>query len=200
MQTIKPLTAKQKKALDYIRNSVVHRGYAPSLKEVAEFLGTENLSTAQYYIEELLIKGYLTKTKNKTRGITPTSSKHEIPLLGFIAAGEPIDPIENPENITVPDSININTHYPHYALKVKGDSMMEMGILDKDIVIVKHQMTAENGDVVVAITEKGATLKVFKRVGNQVKLEPRNKNFQAIIPESLEIRGKFVGLIRPSSV
>jgi repressor LexA len=200
MQTTKPLTAKQKKALDYIRNCVAHNGYAPSLKEIAKFLGTENLSTAQYYIEELLVKGHLTKDNNKSRGITPVNATFEIPLLGFIAAGEPIEPIENSENITVPESININTQSPHYALKVKGDSMMDMGILNNDIVIVKHQMTAENGDVVVAITEKGATLKVFKRVGDQIRLEARNKNFQAIIPVSLEIRGKFVGLIRPSSI
>lgn len=199
MQQIKPLTVKQKKALDYIRNFVVHRGYAPSLREIAEFLDTKNLSTAQYYIEELQLKGYLTKTINKTRGITPTSTRQEIPVLGVIAAGEPIEPLENPENITIPDTVNINTRYPHYALKVKGDSMMDMGILDNDIVIIKHQMTAESGETIVAITEKGATLKIFKRTGNKISLEPRNKNFQTIYPTSLEIRGKFVGLIRPSA-
>jgi len=195
MQDIKPLTEKQKKTLDFINSFLREKGFSPSLYEIAKFLG-KNLSTAQYYVNELKEKGCLTKNANKARGISPVPSQYNIPLLGFIAAGKPIEPIENPEKIQIPANIEIDSRYPHYALKVKGDSMIDMGILDDDIVLIKHQMTANNGEIVVAITEDGATLKVFKKNGRKIILESRNKNYPIIEPQELEIRGKFVGLIR----
>jgi repressor LexA len=196
MQDKKPLTEKQKQVLDFVVKFSQTKGYSPSLKEIAKFAKTENLSTAQYYIEQLSEKGYLKKDSYKNRGISPINNTQTIQLLGYIAAGEPIEPIEVPKTISVPASFSINEKYPHYALKVKGDSMMDMGILDGDTVLVKHQLTAENGDVVVAITENGATLKVFRKSGRKIYLEARNKDFPNIYPESLEIRGKFIGLIR----
>jgi len=196
--SVKPLTKKQKKTLDFITSFISKNGYSPSLKEIAKFLGTTNLSTAQYYVEELEQKGHLKRDHYKNRGITPTNKAKTISLLGNIAAGKPIEPIENPENIDIPQNIKLDTHFPHYALKVIGDSMFDMGILDNDVVLIRHQITAENGDVVVAITEKGATLKVFKKRGKKTFLEPRNKDYPTIEPKKLEIRGKFVGLIRKS--
>lgn len=197
MQQGKPITKRQKEVLNFVIRSIAKNGYAPSLQEVANFLGTENISTAQYFIQELQVKGFLKKKLGTTRGISPISRSQTVPLLGLIAAGDPIEPIENPEEIAVPDSISIDTRYPHYALKIKGDSMVDMGILDKDIVLIKHQLTAHNGDVVVAVTEKGATLKVYQmKVGEKPYLEPRNKDYPTIYPKQLEIRGKFIGLIR----
>lgn len=196
MQELKPLTKRQKKTLDFITSFIAKNGYSPSLKEIAKFLGTTNLSTAQYFVEELEKKDYLKRASYKNRGIIPTNKAKTIPLLGNIAAGEPIEPIENPEDIDIPQNINLDTRFPHYALKVIGDSMFDMGILDNDIVLIRHQITAENGDVVVAITEKGATLKVFKKRGKKTFLEPRNKDYPTIEPKKLEIRGKFVGLLR----
>ena len=196
MQETKPLTAKQKGALDFINSFCREKGYSPSLKEIADFLDTDNLSTAQYYVEELESKGYLHRNSNKARGITPISDQYTIPLLGYIAAGEPIEPIENPEEINVPSGIKIEAKYPHYALRVKGDSMIDMGVLDNDIVLIKHQMTANVGDVVVGITEKGATLKILSKDNDRVVLKPRNQKYKTIIPEQLEIRGVFVGLVR----
>lgn len=196
MQELKPLTKKQKKTLDFITSFITKNGYSPSLKEIAKFLGTKNLSTAQYFVEELEKKDYLKRASYKNRGIIPTNKAKTISLLGNIAAGEPIEPIENPEEIEIPQNIQVDTRFPHYALKVAGDSMLDMGILDNDIVLIKHQMTAENGDVVVAITEKGATLKVLKRKNGKTFLEPRNRDYPTIEPKKLEIRGKFVGLIR----
>lgn len=196
MQELKPLTKKQKKTLDFITSFITKNGYSPSLKEIAKFLGTKNLSTAQYFVEELEKKDYLKRASYKNRGITPTNKAKTISLLGNIAAGEPIEPIENPEEIEIPQNIQVDTRFPHYALKVIGDSMFDMGILNNDIVLIKHQMTAENGDIVVAITEKGATLKVLKRRNGKTLLEPRNKDYPTIEPKKLEIRGKFVGLIR----
>jgi len=198
MQELKPLTKKQKEALNFITSFITKNGYSPSLKEIAKFLGTKNLSTAQYFVEELEKKDYLKRASYKNRGIMPTNKIKTISLLGNIAAGEPIEPIENPEEIEIPQNIQIDTRFPHYALRVAGDSMFDMGILDDDIVLIRHQMTAENGDVVVAITEKGATLKVYKKRGEKILLEPKNKNYPTLEPKKLEIRGKFVGLIRNS--
>lgn len=196
MQELKPLTKKQKKTLDFITSFIAKNGYSPSLKEIAKFLGTANLSTAQYFVEELEKKDYLKRASYKNRGIMPTNKAKTIPLLGNIAAGEPIEPIENPEDIDIPQNIKLDARFPHYALKVVGDSMFDMGILDNDVVLIRHQITAESGDVVVATTEKGATLKVLKRKGKKIFLEPRNKDYPTIEPKKLEIRGKFVGLIR----
>jgi|SRR3989344_1001289 len=195
MQEIKPLTEKQKNTLDFINSFMREKGFSPSLHEIAKYLG-KNLSTAQYYVNELEKKGYLTKNANKARGISSITNQHNIPLLGYIAAGKPIEPIENPEEILIPANIEIDSRYPHYALKIKGDSMIDMGILDKDIVLIKHQMTANNGEVIVAITENGASLKVFRKRDGKITLEPRNKNYPVIEPQELEVRGKFVGLIR----
>lgn len=193
---VKPLTNKQKDALDFINSFMNDKGYAPSLRELAEFLDTQNLSTAQYYIEELEKKGYVKRDPHKNRGMAPITPKQTIPLLGFIAAGEPIEPIENAEPIQVPNNIKLSPNQSYYALKVKGDSMIDMGILDSDVVLIKHQMTADIGDTVVGITEKGATLKVLGQKNGKTILQPRNPKYEIIIPEQLEIRGKFVGLIR----
>lgn len=196
MKEAKPLTERQKQVLDFIRGFYREKGFSPSLKEIAQFLGTDNFSSAQYHVDALEEKGYLKKNQNKARGIYPMPFGKSIQKLGYIAAGEPIEPIENPEEINASEDININPRYPHYALEVKGDSMKDMGIFDRDIVIIKHQLTAENGDTVVAITEKGATLKVYKVTNGRVFLEPRNPDYESFEPKQLEIRGKFVGLIR----
>jgi len=196
MQGVLPLTQRQKQALDYITKYLQENGYSPALKDVASFLGTDNLSTAQYFIEQLTQKGYLKRENYKNRGISPISQNQTVQLLGYIAAGNPIEPIENPMTVNLPKDIQLDQKYPHYALKVKGNSMMDMGILDGDTVLVRHQLVAKNGEVVVAITEDGATLKVFREDGASIYLEAKNKDFPNIYPKSLEIRGKFVGLIR----
>lgn len=192
------LTAKQKEVLDFISLFISKHGYSPAYKDIASFLKTKNLSTAQYFIEELEKKGYLKRTSGINRGISTKQSKQAVSLLGTITAGKPIEPIENPEPINVPFNIKLKPNHSYYALRVEGDSMMDMGILDNDIVLIHHQMTADNGDVIVGITEKGATLKVYKKKGNQVQLKARNKKFPTIHPKELEIRGKFIGLIRQS--
>ena len=196
---VKPITDSQKQALDFISSFVRDKGYAPSLRELAEFLGTKNLSTAHYFTRQLEKKGYLKREHYKNRGITPIVQKQTVSLLGYIAAGEPIEPIEDSEPVEVPTDIKLNKNLSYYALKVKGNSMIDMGVLDNDLVLIQHQMTANNGEVVVAITENGAVLKVFRKRGGKITLEPRNKNYPVIEPQELEIRGRFVGLIRESS-
>jgi len=192
------LTPKQKKILDFIISFTKKRGYAPSLKEIASHFRLKAMSTVHQHINALKKKGYLKKEENQPRGVSlfeKTPETTEIPLLGFIAAGKPIEPIENPEPIKVPKSM-VSKRGNYYALKVQGDSMIEDGIWDKDIVIIKHRQTANDRDTVVAITEEGATLKMFRRQNGKIYLEPRNKNYPPIYPKQLEIRGKFCGLIR----
>lgn len=191
------LTPKQKHILDFITSFSTDKGYAPSLEEIGKKFELV-ISTAHQHVKALKTKGYLKKEENQPRGVSlfeQTPDAVEIPLLGLIAAGTPIEPIENPEPIKVPKNL-VSKRGDYYALKVKGDSMIEDGILDNDIVVIKSQQTADNGDTVVAITEDGATLKIFRQQNGRIYLEPRNKNLSNIYPKSLEIRGKFMGLIR----
>lgn len=186
------LTPKQKQVLDYIQKFTKENSYPPSLAEIARNF-KKSIPTIHQFVETLKNKGVLIKERDVARGIY--AKKPEIFLLGTIAAGKPIDPLENPEPIEIPHEMMISPGN-YYALKVKGNSMIDEGILDHDIVVVKHQNTADNGDVVVAITEKGATLKIFRQKNGKIFLEPRNKNLKNIYPKSLEIRGKFIGLLR----
>ena len=196
MQSRIPLTKKQQNVLNFVLRHIANTGYSPSLREVAKFLETDNLSTAQYFIQEIEKKGYLNKKSNVARGITAVLKPHQVQLLGFIAAGEPIEPIENPESILVPPTVPLDDRFPHYALRIKGDSMEDMGICDNDIVIIRHQLTANPGDTVVAVTENGATLKVLRNAHGKLYLEPKNKKYDNIHPTQLEVRGKFIGLLR----
>lgn len=192
---VKSLTPKQKRVLDYIVGLYRKNGYSPSLNEISRHF-KKSIPTIHQYIKTLVEKGYLTKQENATRGIVPnTEAGVKIPLLGYIAAGEPIEPIENPEPVNVPLNM-VAKQGQYYALKVKGDSMIEDGILDNDTIVVKHQLTAENNDTVVAVTEDGATLKIFRKKNGKIFLEPRNEKLKSIYPKQLEIRGKFVGLVR----
>jgi repressor LexA len=188
------LTPKQKEILDFIFSFLEKEGYSPSLEEIAKHF-RKSIPTIHQHIQVLKTKGFLQKEDNISRGISFKNSKTRIFLLGYIAAGQPIEPIENPEPINVPASI-LKGSGNYYALKVKGDSMIDEGILDHDIVVVKHQNTADSGDIVVAVTEKGATLKIFRQKDGKIYLEPRNKKLKNIYPKNLEIRGKFVGLMR----
>ena len=194
---LKSLTPKQKKVLDFVENFYEEKEYSPSLEEIAHHF-RKSIPTVHQYIKTLKDKGFLKKEDNVSRGIQLQNKEAEIFLLGYIAAGEPIEPLENPEPINVPLSM-INSPGQYYALKVKGDSMIEDGIMDRDIVVIKHQLTAESGNTVVAITEKGATLKIFRKKNGKIFLEPRNKKLKNIHPKELEIRGKFCGLIRKES-
>jgi SOS regulatory protein LexA len=197
---VKTLTPKQKKILDFIKKFRERKGYSPSLREIARSF-KKSVPTIHQFVLALTEKGFLEKENMVARAILPNSDEAEILLLGYIAAGEPIEPLENPEPIRVPASM-ISPSGQFYALRVKGDSMVEDGICDKDIVVVKHQLTAEPGESVVAITEKGATLKIFRKKYGKIFLEPRNKNLNNIYPKQLEIRGVLSGLIRnnPSGI
>lgn len=187
-------TPKQKQILDFIGSFYQREGYSPSLAEIAKNFG-KSVPTIFHFIETLKEKGFLGKTDNIWRGIIPNNATREVFLLGYIAAGHPIEPIENPEPIQIPISM-LPQVGSFYALKVQGDSMIDDGIVDGDTILIKHQQSAVNGDKVVAITEDGATLKIYRERKGKIFLEPKNKKYKNIYPKKLEIRGKFAGLIR----
>ena len=170
--TNKPLTTTQRAVLDYIATFINQKGYPPSLSDIAENFG-HTKATAQHYVAELEKKGYLRKGKHKTRALVVNESEVvPIPKLGFIAAGEPIEAIEDPETVTVSKSL-LKGPGQHYALEVRGDSMIEDGVRDGDLVLVRHQFHANNNDTVVAILDdESATLKTLKTNGVDAYLQP----------------------------
>lgn len=193
------LTKKQKEVLDFITEYVRENGYSPTQKEIQEHFGFKSLGSVQDYIRYLTNGGYLNNDSHSVRGLMPaTVQQHseEIPLLGSIAAGVPIEAIENTDMISVPTHMLGKGKY--YALKVKGESMIEEGILNGDVAIIKHQNQADNGQIVVAVVENETTLKKYFKRSKQIELHPANSSMQPIIvkDKECEIRGLLVGLIR----
>lgn len=193
------LTKKQKDVLDFITEYVRENGYSPTQKEIQEFFGFKSLGSVQDYIKYLTNGGYLVNDSHSVRGLMPSTSQQnseEIPLLGSIAAGVPIEAIENSETLSVP--VHMLGRGKHYALKVKGESMIEDGIMSGDIAIIKHQTQAENGQIVVAVVDNETTLKRYFKRAKQIELHPANKTMKPIIikDRECEIRGTLVGLIR----
>ena len=189
------LTPKQKKVLDFITFFIDKKDYSPSLEEVAKHFKLKSISTAHQFVDSLHKKGFLTKTENQQRSIEPIIGKVEIPLLGYIAAGEPIEAISNPEPIIVPKKM-LSENGLHYALKVKGNSMVDEGINDEDIVIIRRQETAQNGQKVVAlINGNEATLKKIYKEKNGFRLQPANSSMKPIFARDLIIQGKVIGVL-----
>lgn len=193
------LTKKQKEVLDFITEYVREHGISPTQKEIQNHFGFKSLGSVQDYIKYLTNGGYLLNDSHSVRGLMPaTVQQHteEIPLLGEIAAGIPIEAIENSDFISVP------THMlgkgQHYALRVKGESMIEEGILNGDIAVIKHQTQANNGQIVVAVIDNETTLKKYFKKARQIELHPANSTMTPIIVQDkeCEIRGLLVGLIR----
>jgi repressor LexA len=181
------ITKRQKETLDFIKSYTAKKGYAPSLEEIKKHFGLSSVSTAHYHVKALEESGYLTKDDNLPRAINVYGSEQmvQIPLLGTIAAGRPIEALEQKEIIAVPRSRLPVSLQSIYALKVMGDSMIDENINDGDIVLVKHKATADNGEKVVAlINNNEVTLKTFFREKNQIRLQPANKKMEPIIVTS----------------
>lgn len=192
------LTKKQKNVLEFIESYQYKKGYSPSLEEIKKHFKLSSVSTAHHHITKLQQAGYLKKENNQPRAINLCfEAIMQIDLLGYIAAGQPIEAIEvGHETITIPTAgLNRNDNY--YALKVKGDSMVDEGIFDGDIVVIKKQSSAENGQTVVAIIDNNeATLKKIYREKNQFRLQPANQNMLPFYRKEVEIRGVVVKIIR----
>ena len=192
------LTKRQKQVLDYIKKYITKNDYAPSLEEIKKHLRLTSVSTAHFHVTKLQEAGYLRKEDNQPRAISPTNETKniQIPLLGVIAAGEPIEAIEMPETIEVPLS-QLSKSGKHYALRVNGNSMIDEGIYDKDIVVIRKQPMAENGETIVAlINNNEVTLKKIYKEKNRIRLQPANPNIAPIYTKEIVIQGKVVSVIR----
>jgi len=177
------ITKRQKEVLDFVKVYSKEKGYAPSLEDIQRKFKLASVSTAHFHISKLRKAGYLEKSENKARAISISKKEPlvKIPLLGVIAAGQPIEAIENKESIIVPKS-KLPRATEVYALRVQGDSMIDENINDGDTILIKRQSIAENGEKVVAlINGNEATLKTFYKEKNQIRLQPANKNYQPII-------------------
>lgn len=200
---LKPITKRQKEVLDFIKEFIGDNGYPPILEEMCEALDLSAVSTAHQHVRALIDKGHLKKEGNLARAIEinePTIQLNEnlveLPLLGFIAAGEPIEAIEVPETVFVPKELT-SPGSKQYALQVRGDSIQEANIYDGDTVIIREQPVVENGEIGVAIVNGNeATLKRIYQEKNGVRLQPANKSHKPIFVREVEIRGKVTGVLR----
>jgi len=201
------LTIKQKKLLDYIKSYYQDKDLFPTFDEMKDNLSIKSKSGIYKLLSSLEDKGFIRKTPHKARAIelndfrknSNEADKTNLPFLGRIAAGNPIEAITGSfEQISVPNYL-INNKKEHFTLEVNGDSMIEEGIHDGDIVVISKTNLAETGDIVVAlIDENEVTLKKFRSFKNSIALEPSNKNFKTRIfgKDRVTIQGKLVGLIR----
>lgn len=193
------LTDSQRKTLAFIRHYVAQHGYAPKLQEIATGIGIQSRGVVHRYVQALIAEGHLENTAGRHRGLQLVESTHgtRLPLLGKIAAGQPIEAIPGHDEINLADFF---MGPGRFALKVQGESMIDVGILNGDIAVIKQQNDARNGDIVVAlIDEEEATLKTFQRVNqNLIKLIPANKYMQAMIYEAqrVQIQGILIGSLR----
>jgi len=192
------ITKKQKEVLSFIEMYNKKNGYSPSLEEIRKRFKLSSVSTAHYYTKQLEKLGYLEKEENHSRSISLSNSGAiEIDIVGTITAGKPIEAIETKEETISISAKNLDLNSEHYALKVKGDSMIEEGIFDGDIVIIKKQSVAENGQTVVAIIDdNSATLKKIYRENNRFRLQPANQNMLPLFRKEVEVRGVVVNIIR----
>ena len=189
------LTSQQIKVFDVIKNHLTINGYPPTRAEIAKTLNFKSVNAAESHIKALVKKGVIEKVPGSSRGIRLVEGLAGIPLIGSVAAGLPITAVENVEK-NIPNPLN---KHVDFFLRVKGQSMVDAGILEDDLVGVKKSSNAENGQIVVARIEDEVTLKRFKKVGNKVNLIAENKNFKdLLIDESMDltIEGIAVGIVR----
>lgn len=201
----KNLSKRQKEVLDFIVSYIKDNDIPPSHSEIAEFLNVSSPATVHEHLSALVSKGYLKKGFNEKRSIrlTPVIDRFTkaitLPLAGIIAAGEPIEAIERNETIAVPANLVVNQDNS-YVLQVKGESMIEDGILDGDYIIVERNPSPRNGDIVVALLDNAyATLKRFFREHTRIRLEPANAGMKPIYVKDPLIQGVVRGVIRKFS-
>lgn len=195
------LTSQEQKTLQFIRNYLAQYGYAPKFKEIGVAIGVISQGTIHRYVQSLEDKGYIDRVKGNSRGMSlvelPLVSPPTIPLVGKIAAGSPIEAIEDQRELNLAEMF---MGPELYALRVTGDSMIDVGILDEDYVIIKKQPVANDGDIVVAMIDKcEATLKRFKRKSDSlIALIPANADMEPMIyaAERVSIHGILVGQLR----
>lgn len=200
------LTRRQEEILDYIKSYIVSHGYPPTVREIGSSLGVSSPATIHAHLNNLEAKGFIKKEETKNRAIEllvdneyePKNEEVvEVPLLGKITAGSPIEAIERPDEYFSLPAYLIPNNKEVFTLLVSGTSMINAGILDGDIVIVERRNTARNGEIVVAMTDENeVTLKTFYKETNYFRLQPENDTMDPIILDNVTILGKAIGLYR----
>lgn len=198
------LAPVQRRTLEYLRQYIADNGYAPTLKDIASFIGVRSSSTAHFHLTRLENKGFIRRGEDgsvaliEREELSPATGPCGVPLLGLIAAGAPIEAIEDTSvMVDVPPQF-LDARGEIFCLQVTGDSMIDAHILDGDIIIIKRQNTADDGQIVVALLEDGtATVKTFRRLkGGKVMLIPHNPTHTPITVDKVDIQGRVIGLIR----
>lgn len=208
---MRPITKRQQDILNFIKAEVEKRGYPPSVREIGEAVGLASTSSVHKQLNQLEQKGLIRKDKSTTRGLallleeeanlTQPEEKHavvNVPLIGDVTAGNPIEAIQNPNEFFPLPSYLVPTRGNVFMLSVKGDSMINAGIFDGDYIIVNQQATAINGDIVVAMLGETfeVTVKRLFKESDHIRLQPENDSLEPIITKSAQVIGKVVGLFR----
>lgn len=197
------ISDKQKEILEYIKSEILNRGYPPSVRDICEAVHLKSTSSVHSHLETLEKNGYIRRDPTKPRAIeiiddTFNLSRREVvnvPLIGRVAAGEPLLAVENIESY-FPIPAEYMPNNDTFMLRIKGESMINAGIFDGDNILVKKQSTASNGDMVVALVEDSATVKTFYKENGHYRLQPENDNMDPIIVEDCAILGKVFGVFR----
>ena len=199
---MQPLTKRQREILDYLDDFIQQHGYAPSLEEIGRRFGLSSLATVHKHLTNLQEKGFIRRAWNRSRSVelVPTrvgARSLELPLMGYVAAGAPIEAVATAESIAVPEALA--GKQDTYVLRVRGDSMIDEHIRDGDFVIVEDRKTAEDGEMVIALLNgTDATLKTFFKDNGKVRLQPANPTMHPILIDAaeLQIQGVVVGVMR----
>lgn len=199
----KSLSDKQEQILSYIKEVILSKGYPPSVREICEAVGLKSTSSVHAHLETLEERGYIRRDPAKPRTIEIVDdsfnlSRREfanIPMIGEVAAGAPLLAVENIQNY-FPMPTEFLSNNETFMLKVKGESMINVGIYNGDWIMVEKQETARNGEIIVALVDDSATVKTFYKESNHIRLQPENDNMEPIIVDDVKILGKVTGLFR----
>ena len=201
------ISKKQLEILEYIKSEILRIGYPPAVREICEAVNLKSTSSVHSHLETLEKNGYIRRDPTKPRAIEILDDDFNltrrevvnVPIVGHVAAGEPILATENIENY-FPIPVEYMPNEETFMLKVKGESMINAGIFNGDNVLVKKQPNAENGDIVVALVDDSATVKTFYKEDGHYRLQPQNSSMKPIIVDNVEIIGKVISLFRPKIV
>ncbi len=197
------ITAKQQEILEYIKENILKKGYPPSVREICEAVHLKSTSSVHSHLETLEKNGYIRRDPTKPRTIEITDDSFgltrrevvNVPLVGSIAAGQPILAEQNIEDY-FPIPVEMLPNQETFMLRVKGDSMINAGIFNGDQIIVKQQSVARNGEIVAALVDDSATVKRFYKENGRYRLQPENDSMEPIIVDHVDILGVVIGLIR----
>lgn len=198
------LSARQVKILEFIKDEIRKKGYPPAVREIGEAVGLLSSSTVHGHLQTLEDKGYIRRDPTKPRAIEILDSSSDlldnhkvthVPIIGRVTAGQPILAVENVEG-TFPLPADLFSHDKVFMLRVQGESMIEAGILDGDMIIVRQQNEARNGEIVVALIGEEATVKRFFKERTLIRLQPENSTMEPIYSQDVIILGKVVGVFR----